>query len=232
MKGLAITSEFTFGVIAGADLGYRFQSTIHRLLRGHDQSCGPENIDSPPMPCGWSHQISNGGEPTARYGLRAQESLLELSAFYPELKFELKAVQEGEVGYYTDASAGGAFRLGWINSPFWSYSTSPMHAVNQRKGEKVIDCKICFELYGWGGVGGRAVLYNALLEGQFRHSDVTYNFDSIYHFVTDYSLGATLSVWWLDATWGMFTGRSPEFISDLQRAHTWSSYSLSVRRPY
>jgi len=124
------------------------------------------------VPYGWNHQISDGGEPTARY-VQAEQWLLgggrAVSPDMPEMKLTLA----GSAGYMTESSVAFSGRWGRIQTPWWSfnpeltdYTAAPIAPVSTFGGHGVS------ELYFFAGGRLKARAYNALLQGQFRSSDV------------------------------------------------------------
>lgn len=148
-------SSFTVGAL-GLDLAPKLHDFIHQVV-----------ADEPPL--GWNHQISNGGELTARY-VQAEQWLLTPAenVSRPEIKLTLA----GSVGYLTEASAGLSARWGRIQSSWWTFNpelndyTGPPIAPELPRGEGLS------EMYLFAGMRVRARAYNALLQGQFRDSEV------------------------------------------------------------
>jgi hypothetical protein len=176
----AWVSDFTFGVM-GLGIARLAQTKFHEGI-GHDVTPG-----------GWSHQISNGGEPTFRY--RAGWRHVWLSSFatpvgnvdydyatpvpnspyLPNRCADFTTDVEANVGYYTNLQAGGRLRLspiGRISSAFWSAQRQPVVSTTRAPTSQATERKIA-EFYVWISGGVTAWAYNALLSGQFRHSDVT-----------------------------------------------------------
>jgi hypothetical protein len=226
---LALSTEFTVGAL-GLETGHWFQSTIHRIIR-NIHNCPDEVACSPPDPKGWGHQVSNGGEPTARYGVLAEKLLSQWRSERLHFGYDLKATGKAEIGYSTAANAGGAIRVGFINSPFWLYNTAPLSSVNQIAVTQRIKASSPPhpELYAWAGLRGRLVGYNALLQGQFRHSDVMLSEGEIERFMYEYEAGITAGLYGFNFTWVVIAGRSPEFDTGTPRHHLWSSFYLSWR---
>lgn len=156
-QGRATFSSITVGML-GLDAAEFLQRQIHGAIGGQD-------------PRGWSHQISAGGEPTARI-LRAEQWLLLLAAPWTGGRPELKATLTGSAGYLTEIGAGLSLRWGRIESPWWThtpeltdYIATPIGAfAGRRQGQP--------EFYFFAGGRVKARAYNAFLQGQFRHSDV------------------------------------------------------------
>ena len=160
-------SSFTFGML-GLHAAVEAQRFVHRAL-------GDE------MPEGWDHQISAGGEPTARY-VQAEQWLLtdsrERGADEPEIKLTL----QGGAGFITEGSVGLSARWGRIQSPWWSfdpelgdYTSAPVAPVARFSSRSPA------EIFAFAGVRLKARAYNALLQGQFRHSDVHVQGDDLAH---------------------------------------------------
>lgn len=151
----AWTSSLTVGAL-GLSVTEAVHDTVHSLV-------GSEN------PQGYDHQISAGGEPTARYTL-ARHALIVAD---PNGLIDVKATVQGSVGYLTETSAAITMRFGRFNSPWWGfapeltdYIAAPV-PVDARKAQP--------EYFFHAGVRVKARAYNAFLQGQFRHSDVRYS---------------------------------------------------------
>jgi hypothetical protein len=228
--GLALSSDVTLAVL-GLREAHWIQKTIHASMR-RAKGCGGDDTCSPPDPKGWSHQISEGGELTGRYSVWLEKRLSRLDVLRRLLSYDLKLTARGELGYYTAAALGGAVRLGHVESPFWSYNTAPMEGVNQAlvaaDGGRDLG-RLGFELYAWAGARGRFTAYNALLQGQFRRSTVTFAGNEIERFQYDYEAGVTLAYRGLSLAWAIFQGRSPEISAGQVRHHVWSSFYLAWR---
>lgn len=151
-------TSFTLGVL-GLDLAKAVHRSLHQVL------------DQREVPEGWDHQISDGGEPTARFVWARQQLLAANIGSHPG--FELKWRSEVSLGYLTEASVALSGRWGRINTPWWSftpdradYAPQPSLAIGAQGFD---DSR---ELYLWGGVKLRARAYNVFLQGQFRESEV------------------------------------------------------------
>ncbi|MET0987129.1 MAG: lipid A deacylase LpxR family protein [Steroidobacteraceae bacterium] len=147
-------SSLTIGAL-GLPLAKDLQNGIHSVV-GSDQARG------------YSHQISAGGEPTARYALAYQQLLFA----NPDGNLDVKATLQGGVGFLTNASAAVSLRYGLTGSPWWSstpeladYMSAPV-PMSQHTGR--------LDIYLFTGARIEARAYNAMLQGQFRHSDVRY----------------------------------------------------------
>jgi hypothetical protein len=124
-------------------------------------------------PQGYDHQISSGGEPTARYML-ARHDLVYAD---PTGRIDVKTTLEGSVGYLTHTSASVSLRIGHFDTPWWSFAPeltdyiaapTPIESLGQQR-----------EAYFFAGARVKAVAYNAFLQGQFRDSDVRYSYGEL-----------------------------------------------------
>jgi len=165
----AWSSSFTIGAL-GLSATESVHNAVHSLV-------GSEN------PQGYDHQISDGGEPTARYTL-ARHYLVVAD---PTGTIDVKATVQGSVGYLTETSAALTVRLGRFDTPWWSfapeltdYIAAPV-PVDARQTQP--------EIYVHAGVRVKARGYNAFLQGQFRDSDVRYTFDEIEPIVAEAWVG-------------------------------------------
>ncbi len=170
----AWSSNLTVGVL-GLSLSERLQSEIHDVV-GSDK------------PNGYDHQISDGGEPTARYSL-ARHSLWIAN---PSGTIDVKATLQGSVGYLTETSAALSMRIGRFDSPWWSfapeltdYIAAPVPAVSNRGRP---------ELYLFAGARVKARAYNAFLQGQFRESDVRYSASELEPIIAEAWLGFVMQL--------------------------------------
>jgi hypothetical protein len=151
-------SSFTFGI-----LGLHVAETLHRTVH---RALGDK------MPRGWDHQISAGGEPTARY-VEAQQWLLSGidrdDENLPQVKFTLA----GSAGFITEGSVALSARWGRIQSPWWGFAPElGDYAPAPIAPEEHFSSLNPAERFAFAGVRLKARAYDALLQGQFRHSDV------------------------------------------------------------
>jgi hypothetical protein len=160
-------SSFTFGV-----LGLHAAEVIHR---------GVHALVGDERPRGWDHQISAGGEPTARY-VQAQQWLLNDSLGDRSSLPEVKLTVAGSAGFLTEGSVAVSARWGRLQSPWWSfapelgdYTSAPLAPVTS------ISSYNPAEVFAFAGFRLKARAYNALLQGQFRHSDVRVQGDDLAH---------------------------------------------------
>lgn len=155
-----------------------FQNSVHSAL-----GQGTAN--------GWHNQISNGGEPTFRYTL-ARQVTHKKHYVKNGLDYELRSTGDISIGYITDVSLGLGTRFGAIRSPWWSFNPhqfdySNMGIPTSRTGRSMQ----INELFFWGGVDLRYRFYNALLQGQFRDSAVTFDASELNPWIAEAWLGVT-----------------------------------------
>lgn len=170
----AWTSSLTVGVL-GLSISETLHSAVHEVV-------GSER------PRGYDHQISAGGEPTARYTLARQK----LWIADPSGLVDVKTTVQGSVGYLTETSASISMRAGRFNSPWWAfapeltdYMSAPVPTESYRGGQ---------EIYVFVGARVKARAYNAFLQGQFRHSDVRYAADEIEPLVAEAWIGVVTQI--------------------------------------
>lgn len=174
----AWTSSLTVGVL-GLSVSESLHSAVHELV-------GSER------PRGYEHQISAGGEPTARYTLARQN----LWIADPSGLVDVKTTVQGSVGFLTETSASISLRAGRFNSPWWGfapeltdYMAAPVPSESYRGGR---------EFYVFAGARVKARAYNAFLQGQFRHSDVQYSVNEIEPLLAEAWIGLVTQI--LDQT--------------------------------
>lgn len=175
----AWTSSLTIGVL-GLSLTSDVHGAVHELV-------GSEK------PLGYDHQISAGGEPTARYTLARQK----LWIADPSGHIDVKTTVQGSVGFLTETSASISMRAGRFNSPWWSfapeltdYMSAPVATESYRGGNR--------ELYVFAGARVKARAYNAFLQGQFRDSEVRYTSAEVQPLLAEAWIGVVTQI--LDQT--------------------------------
>ncbi len=139
--------------------------------------------EDPVDPKGWRNQISDGGELTLR--LRLTNSRLQSKLSYPG-RFDLATTMGLSLGLQTNANLGISIRAGKLRSDYWSLPYDPVNRGN------FLPSKARDEWYFWSAINARFVAYDALLQGQFRHSNVKFSYDEIEHVVYDGGMGLTL----------------------------------------
>lgn len=207
-------SKLVLGML-GLPISEWVQTRIHaanRSLSGRE---------TPYDPLGWHNQISDGGEPTAMYQ----------RAWYRQIPTESPVVDAAascdvSVGYYTGASCGIVGKWGrYIETQdFWRMlgDIDPQSDAAQRNAKRVRnDDRWIQEWYLLAGVRARAVGYNQLLQGGFRHSEFELGSGDIERVVYEASIGLNLTFRSTRQFMFTCTQRSPEHQLGQRRKHTW-----------
>lgn len=165
-------STFTVGVL-GLDVVGDLQNEVHSVIDSNEAQ-------------GWRHQISDGGELTARYSI-ARQRLWPTG--HPNV--EVKTSVQGSVGYLSELSYGVSLRVGRIATRWQSFNPELAnyreHAVPLTLG------KVYRESYFSAGMAFKARAYNAFLQGQFRDSAVEYDSSDLNHAIVEAWAGYTHS---------------------------------------
>lgn len=210
-KDSAVAAEIQIGLL-GTYLARAVQTALHRHWR---DATG----DSTPVdPKGWRNQISAGGEPTARLRIAGSHLLPGNSRW-----FDLAVDAEANIGYQTNAAIGFSARAGWLKSNFASIPFNPIN-----RGNYVPDPH-AGEFYLWGAYRARAIAYDALLQGQFRDSALTYGFSDLNHLVHEAGVGVTVTPWkqlQLTLAANMKTAELKSALAN--RTHWWGGTYLTV----
>lgn len=156
---VAYDTSLTVGI-----LGLAAADDVQRVL--HD-------VTGSVQPRGWSHQISDGGEPTARYSL-ARQALIDRFGDGP-WRGDGKWTSAVSVGTVTEASVALNVRWGRIESPWWSFTPEQdMYVQETQPVPPPLTAGSRPEVFAFAGMRVKARAYNAFLQGQFRHSDLSY----------------------------------------------------------
>jgi hypothetical protein len=150
-------STMTIGFL-GTPAAEAIHRGVHKLLGSQD-------------PRGYSRQVSDGGELTARYSV-ARRSLLSMGS--GRSAYDLSVSLEGSVGYLTEGAIGLGLRWGRIASPWWS-SVADHADYNSQPSLAIVGASARPDLYVSTGIKVRARAYNAFLRGQFRDSNATFS---------------------------------------------------------
>jgi hypothetical protein len=160
-------------------LGLSLTSDLHGAI--HD-AVGSET------PNGYRHQISAGGEPTARYFISNSKLRLQRIALGSGL-LELKTTSEISVGYLTETSYAISARVGSIGTPWWTFNPERVDYVAQPSASP--GTRSNGEFYFWAGAKVRLRAYNSFLQGQFRDSDHVLSSNEVRHVIGEAWLGLT-----------------------------------------
>lgn len=210
--GWMLQSILTVGFL-GLSIGPDVQSLIHSAT----DSAEPE---------GWQNQISDGGELTASYTVRAQKILLEN---YGRFSYEVSGALEGSIGFTTDVNVGLSTRFGKIRSPWWTFAPHQSDYINlgQTITSRIDERILPSEFFGWAGINANFGFYNAFLQGQFRDSAVELDRDELEDIVYEAWLGATKT--WSNGFGLSFVtrGRTEEIKPPNGRSPLWSGFIIS-----
>jgi len=165
-------STLTLGVLGLSAVG-DLQDAVH-------------SVTDSDKPEGWEHQISDGGELTARLSLSKQKLLISTSG-----GTEVKSTLQASVGYITEASWSVSARFGEIHTPWVSFN--PELTSYGEKSAPAANTKLS-EHYFWVGLSLKARGYNAFLQGQFRDSEVEYGGGDLNHGIIEAWAGYTLAL--------------------------------------
>ena len=173
-RGVAFQSTLTIGVL-GLPFAEALQSEIHRLGGGI-------------IPRGYSHQISDGGEPTFMYSVSRYRLLGEMS--YGGRPYSVRFGAGASLGYLTEANLEITARS---DAPWWSSSDATAdYAGHPAIGGTAPGARERPRLQLEAGAKVHLRFYNAFLEGQFRASDVEYSPRELNPLLLDLWVGATL----------------------------------------
>jgi hypothetical protein len=165
-RDTAYQSSFTLGLL-GLPIAGAFHRGLHQLIGS-------------PLPNGYSHQISDGGEPTFRYTVSRQR--LIASGSRGNRPYSVRYGVGAGIGYLSEVSAELVFRSGPVRAPWWSAPPMPAAYAGQpammtRPEPGTSRRGVIVE----AGIESRLRLYNAFLQGQFRDSDVTFSSGELNH---------------------------------------------------
>ena len=170
-RPVAVESSLTFGMLGLAAAG-SFQSALHSMTASV-------------QPRGWRNQISSGGEPTLRYHL-AREALIARRSGTGHVDYDVKWTSAVSVGTVTEASAALSVRFGRIASPWWGFDPGQdMYVEEVHPAPPPPPRSAGPEVFALLGARLKVRLYNAFLEGQFRHSALRYSFHELNPLLTE-----------------------------------------------
>jgi hypothetical protein len=140
---------------------------------------------------------------------------------------QAKLTLSGSVGYLTEASAAISMRWGRIDTPWWSfnpelgdYAPAPVAPVNG------YGFGASPEMYGFVGARVKARAYNALLQGQFRHSDVRVASEDVARVQAEAWAGVTTVLWNWRLTYSLHAATREITVEPADRALVWASLSF------
>lgn len=209
----SITSRFVLGII-GTRVADAVQTYIHREFFAGKRA----------VPVGWPTQISDGGEPTLLYQLQYMKPVFEeVNPKDPRLKrIQATWTMETNIGYYTNMASGFAFRIGRFTTPYWKFTNSGMSVVSQKVTR--VDKKPEFSFFVQ--FRGRAVAYNALLQGQFKKTAYVLTAKQVNRFLLEAESGVLLNLGRFTLIYEPYIMRTSETALPLARNHSWGSAAI------
>ena len=105
----------------------------------------------------------------------------------PTGHIDVKTTVQGSVGFLTETSAAVSLRVGRFDTPWWSFAPELTDYIAAPTPVESLGAQR--EAYFFAGARVKARAYNALLQGQFRHSDVRYSYDEIEPIVAEAWIG-------------------------------------------
>lgn len=207
-KDRAYVSILTIGFL-GLDMAEDIQRFLHEVTDSDN-------------PNGWQYQVSSGGEPTAMLTYGVQQNL------YSSSSQQLKLEYEGNLGFITDVNAGFSWRWGRVNSPWWAFNSYQSKYTRQSMPIFSSDGGGRNEFYLWAGARLNFRIYNSLLQGQFRHSEVRVSSDDMQRLVAEYWLGVTKEFAGKYYASVFVRGHSDEFKGPKARSAAWAGLVISV----
>lgn len=161
-RPVSYSSTFAVGLL-GTSVAREFQNFFHDL--GDSERAQ-----------GWSNQIANGGEPTFKYAI-SRQVMLHQGERGAGTSMDLRSEQFASLGFNTQVGINATLRWGRLRNPWWQwqalqgdyldFGTSTAHLTSSGTSAR--------EWFFWIGAAVRARLYNALIQGQFRDSEVTFS---------------------------------------------------------
>jgi hypothetical protein len=222
------TSNFSVGLI-GTSISREVQTAIHKIANENDTK-------NPRTPRGWNNQVAAGGEPTAGYAFKKERLITKRhvkdEALTSVTAIEFKDAWQYSLGYYTSLNYELNFRAGKIDPRHWTYMVNPLSQSNKSLfSDSAMQLRALhlpenpeiayyerpktFEIYAFGSVRPSFILYNALLNGQFKRSIHTIGFQDMRHLLLELDAGLATTIPAgsnkLVEFKFKFSGRSPEF---------------------
>jgi hypothetical protein len=142
----------------------------------------------------------------------ARQSLLGRQGHGEWARSDSKWTIAASAGTITEGSIAVDVRLGRIESPWWAFAPAENTYVPETQpAPPPLARGSASEFFAFAGVRAKARVYNAFLEGQFRHSDYTYPLHALNPFLGEI---------WCGLEWRM------PFCLDLQYLVRWESPEL------
>ncbi|HIG42469.1 MAG: lipid A deacylase LpxR family protein [bacterium] len=197
----------------GTNTAKMIQSGLHSLIDVEEAN-------------GWDNQISDGGEPTFRYSL-SKTRFLKSNYNKAFTAYDISTTLEGNAGYTTDINAGLSLRIGKIHALGWYSLPDPSDYFTAAYAPLIThEGKRDSEMFFLAGVNARLRIYNVLLQGQFRHSEVTYAYSDLNPLIGEawIGAGAAFSNGWQASF--VVRGRTREFEAEQSVRQVWGGLTI------
>jgi len=177
---------------------------------------------------GWDNQISDGGEPTFNYLIDRQRSHW-MDDDHRGLDHDIRSTIGASVGYTTQLWAGINWRWGKIRTPWWGFNPDFAEYINLGTpvAHSTESDRQPAELFLWGSLRVRQRFYNALLEGQFRESAVTFDRSELRSTLGEAAIGLTMGLANGMRITGALRARTPEIRNGSGMDPVWGSIMIS-----
>lgn len=206
-------STFTVGLL-GTSIAEQMQKKIHGAIGLRE-------------PLGYGHQISEGGELTARYAV-ARHALLARSG--DERKdYDLKFTLEASVGYLSEGAAALALRWGRRTTPWWSSASEYGEYAAQPAPKAPEAARRPGDFYFIAGIKARARFYNAFLQGQFRASELTFPSSTLRPVVLESWIGVVRGIGDVQVTYALRHQTAELRTGAGSRNLVWASLAIGKR---
>lgn len=217
------STELMVGAL-GLDAAREVQTLLHRTRRWMTGNAVP------PDPQGWSNQISNGGEPTARYRAAYEHLVAGDTSGAHRKHWQATAGADGALGFQTNVGAGLGLRVGTFTSDFWEPSSGALGAGPGSQRRSPTGSR--WELFGFAGARARVVGYDAILQGQFRRSVHTVHPRRLLgEWEGGIGIGVPAGPLQIQTLIGLAQGRTTEWRGAQAHPATWGSVSIAITRP-
>ena len=248
-----ITSDFTLNIF-GLRLGEQLQSYIHEKLletnpNGRPIPLGWPNQISDGGEPSLLYRVNMTSSLLDFHKARKNNDDQEVKAY--NHIFQMTHQVGFGLGYYTYFNTGVNMRLGLIRTKIFLKANGAngiagignkgvslfknviANTPEEKKALKKKKRKAAwkqFELYLFASSNTNLFLYNAALQGQFRHSEHRFSYSEIKPLVFTYDAGIALNIGYLNFGYAL-TGRTAEFDGQKSRTHTWGSAYLAFQKP-
>ncbi|TQE99444.1 MAG: lipid A deacylase LpxR family protein [Spiribacter salinus] len=176
-RNVAYRSSLVLGLL-GTNLAESLQDFFHDLVDTQKAQ-------------GWDNQISDGGELTGRYEV-SRHQLIQSTPLSENRRLESRWKINASAGYVTQVGVGATARWGKFDEQWFRFDPAPGEYVAYgAPATKPQSPSANREWFFWTSLEASLRLYNALLQGQFRDSAVTFSRGELRELITEASVGVT-----------------------------------------